>query len=107
MTHLLIPLKIEQKSKTDIPSSAGWRIWNRRFCFKHNDSISSDAFVANGRWNIMFAPVVIFFTIAIGIGCEARIAGGLSMTIDKPPQRTEREYGILYLYYFKRFFNSI
>jgi len=28
----------------------------------------------------MFAPVVIFFTIAIVIGCEARFTGGLSMT---------------------------
>jgi len=45
-----------QKSKTDIPSfGENRRIWNRRFCCKHNDSISSASFVAIGRWNIMFA----------------------------------------------------
>ena len=27
-------------NRYDIPSSAGWRIWNRRNSFKNNDSIS-------------------------------------------------------------------
>jgi len=28
------------ENRHDIPSSAGWRIWNRRDCLKNNDSIS-------------------------------------------------------------------
>ena len=61
MTHLFIPLKIKQISKTDIPSFVeNRRIWNRRFCRKHNDSISSASFVAIGRLNIMFAPLSFF-----------------------------------------------
>ncbi|HCB62370.1 MAG TPA: hypothetical protein DHV29_03030 [Bacteroidales bacterium] len=41
-------------NRYDIPSSAGWRIWNRRKSFKNNDSISSRSYVAFGRWNIVF-----------------------------------------------------
>ena len=86
--HKLI--KNKQKSKTDIPSfEVKRRIWNRRFCCKHNDSISSDPFVAIGRWNIMFAPIVIFY-----LGCEAPIADGLRMTAGIECRRTV-DYGRL------------
>ncbi|OFY06134.1 MAG: hypothetical protein A2W94_01760 [Bacteroidetes bacterium GWE2_42_42] len=79
MTHIHKPLKIKQKSKTDIPSfEVKRRIWNRRFCCKHNDSISSDSFVAIGRWNIMFASIIIFY-----LDCKKRFAGSLMMTADE------------------------
>ena len=47
------------KNRYDIPSSAGWRIWNRRNSFKNNDSISLHSCVAFGRWNIVFEEDVV------------------------------------------------
>jgi len=77
------PFIIKQKGKADIPSfGENRRIWNRRFCCKHNDSISSVSCVDIERFSRRGGNVILCLrpSVILYLGCKKCFAGGLRMT---------------------------